>query len=125
MEILFLFLGLVLGGIVTWLYFKNKSSSTFSEKQKEFNELDKERSVLNDRLSAHLQQVNHLSTEVESERKKYLELSTQLAQQKTINQNLDEKLANQKRDLEELQTRFNKDFENLANRILDEKSQKF
>lgn len=125
MEILFLFSGLLLGGIVMWLFLKSRNSELFSDKQQQFNELDKERSVLNDRLSSQLYQLNQLSTEVESERKKFLESSTRLAQQTTINQNLEEKLNVQKQDLEELQNRFNKEFENLANRILDEKSQKF
>jgi DNA recombination protein RmuC len=43
----------------------------------------------------------------------------------TENRHLREKLDEQKADLEKLQERFSKEFENLANRILDEKSKKF
>ena len=39
--------------------------------------------------------------------------------------NLQEKLDQQKSELEELQAKFQKEFENLSNKILDEKSQKF
>ena len=39
--------------------------------------------------------------------------------------NLHEKLANQKQELENIQEKFTKEFENLANKILDEKSTKF
>jgi len=125
MEILFLFTGIIVGGLIAWFFFKSRNHDVVSGNQLQLNELDKERSVLNDRLSNQLQQLNQLSNDLESERKKFLELSTELAQRKTINQNLEEKLNSQKQDLEQLQTRFNKEFENLANRILDEKSQKF
>jgi len=39
--------------------------------------------------------------------------------------NLHEKLVNQKQELENIQEKFTKEFENLANKILDEKSTKF
>ena len=41
------------------------------------------------------------------------------------NKNLKEKLENQKQEVENLQKQFEDRFENLANKILDEKSQKF
>lgn len=43
----------------------------------------------------------------------------------TENRHLREKLTEQKAELEKLQETFTKEFENLANRILDEKSKKF
>lgn len=43
----------------------------------------------------------------------------------TINQNLQEKLASQKNELEELQAHFKEAFKNLANEILEEKTKKF
>jgi DNA recombination protein RmuC len=47
------------------------------------------------------------------------------AELNTENRHLREKLTEQKAELEKLQERFTKEFENLANRILDEKSRKF
>ena len=41
------------------------------------------------------------------------------------NNNLREKLSEQKAEIEELQQKFTKEFENLANRIFEEKGNKF
>ena len=56
---------------------------------------------------------------MEAERQEYVQVNAQLAQQKTISQNLQEKLTAQRQELEQLQEKFSKEFENLANRILE------
>lgn len=125
MQIVFLLVGIVLGGVISWLVLKNKTGEASSGQQQQLNELDKQRSILDDRLRNVSIQLSQEHTELESERKKNFEASNELVQQKTINLNLEEKLTAQKKELEELQSRFTKEFENLANKILDEKSQKF
>ncbi|MDX1753000.1 MAG: DNA recombination protein RmuC, partial [Salinimicrobium sediminis] len=52
-------------------------------------------------------------------------LSTQLTERNSEYKNLQQKLEEQKLDLERLQEKFSKEFENLANRILEQKSEKF
>lgn len=52
-------------------------------------------------------------------------LSTQLTERNSEYKNLQVKLEEQQGELEKLQERFTKEFENLANRILDQKSEKF
>ena len=59
------------------------------------------------------------------ERKKVESLSTSYSIANTQNENLQNRLSEQKAELEELNKKFTKEFENLANRILEEKSQKF
>lgn len=54
-----------------------------------------------------------------------LDLTRDLATQTAVNKSLEEKLSTQKGELDNLQKTFTKEFENLANRILEEKSQKF
>lgn len=53
------------------------------------------------------------------------ELAIQVASQLTEREFLEKKLSEQKQELEQLNQRFTKEFENLANRILEEKSTKF
>lgn len=53
------------------------------------------------------------------------ELNTKLARADELIKFGEEKLQTQKAELEQMTIRFQKEFENLANRILDEKSQKF
>ncbi len=125
MNILFLLTGIITGSIISWLVLKNKTGTVSSGQQQQLNELDKERSILTERLKNQSEQLNQFITELETGRKKIQELNNELTQQRTINQNLDEKLKSQKSELEELQNRFSKEFENLANKILEEKSQKF
>ena len=53
------------------------------------------------------------------------ELNKTAASLSAINRSLDEKLTTQKREIEELRKQFNLEFENIASKILDEKSDKF
>ncbi|MGI0105808.1 DNA recombination protein RmuC [Salinimicrobium sp. WS361] len=51
--------------------------------------------------------------------------STQLTERTSEYKNLQQKLEEQKGELEKLQEKFSKEFENLANKILEQKSEKF
>lgn len=52
-------------------------------------------------------------------------LNIQVTENKTLNNNLQEKMETQKEELQELQKKFSDAFENLANRIFEDKSKKF
>ena len=56
---------------------------------------------------------------------KVIDLTRELATQATINNALEEKLTTQKGELDNLQKTFTTEFENLANKILEEKSKRF
>lgn len=62
---------------------------------------------------------------VNEERKRFEELNAALASAKKENEFLNKNLTDQKTELEQLNKKFATEFENLANRILEEKSQKF
>lgn len=125
MQFVFLVAGILIGAVLAWFVLKSKSSEGQQDLNLRITELDKERSVLADRLQQQTRQAEENRQQSEGDRRQLFELSSVLAQQRTINENLQEKLLEQKKDLEELQQKFTKEFENLANKILDEKSQKF
>lgn len=125
MQIVFLITGIVIGVILMWFYSKNKGREDQEALNLRISELDKERSVLADRVEQTLLQTENARKQNERERQEFVQLNALLAQQETTNKNLQEKLMLQKEELENLQQRFTKEFENLANKILDEKSQKF
>lgn len=125
MQIIFLIIGLGVGVFIGWLLIKNKSNQQISSLQENISSIDKERSVLTSQLNEARQQSQQSKAEGETARAKVLELSTQLAQSNAINKNLEDKLNQQMKELDDLQKRFTKEFENLANRILEEKSLKF
>jgi len=107
MELLYLFAGILIGGIIIGLFFFGKKGKQ-DEKIKLFeSEIIKSESELN------------------TEREKSTNLLSEIAKLDTINLNLQEKLNDQKKELEELQAKFTDAFKNLANEILEEKTKKF
>ena len=122
MEIVFLLVGLVVGAALAFFFLKGKSESVLSTAN------EKSR-MLEQNLTDVKAELKSISTEAErklnDERKKAEDLNSSFASAKTENENLKQKLAEQKNELEQLNQKFTKEFENLANRILDEKSQKF
>lgn len=71
------------------------------------------------------QQQQHLIQEREDLRKEKEFLHMELTRRNAAYENLQLKNQEQKEDVEKLQEKFTKEFENLANKILDEKSTKF
>lgn len=118
MEILLVLFGIVIGAGIAWLiaHFKYTSevqgiaSSTLIEQEKN--------------RSLELQ-VGELKRELEDERKKVLETNNNLAAAEADYRNIQEKLLDQKRELENLNEKFAIQFKNLANEIFEEKSKKF
>jgi DNA recombination protein RmuC len=111
MEIVYLVTGLVVGLLFGWtikfLIDKNKSGR------------------LEERINLLKEENVKIDNELNSEREKVLKLNSEISSLKADYDNLQEKLAEQKSEIEELQEKFIKEFENLANKILEEKSSKF
>lgn len=144
MQIVFLVIGLILGFVVAFLFLKSKGDSALAAATEKGRLLE----VNVDELKSQIKQVtdsaeNRLKEErlkaearlaeertraearFNEERSKTDVLQPQLAAAVKENENLLQKLTEQKAELEQLNQRFTREFENLANRILDEKSQKF
>lgn len=70
-------------------------------------------------------QVAELRQEIDRERRKALEVSQALASVEADYRNLQEKLVDQKKEVELLNEKFSIQFKNLANEIFEDKSRKF
>lgn len=70
-------------------------------------------------------QLQQIQSELETFRNDKESLAIKLAQKETAFENLWEKNLEQKQEVEKLQEKFTKEFENLANRIMEEKSVRF
>lgn len=127
MDILFLISGLILGGIIGWLFlkFRLQSNDNSKEWENKLITLDKEKSVLDARLAHSMGDNEKLSEELKTDREKLNVANNRLAKAEEAFRNMQEKLASQKTEMEELQKRFSAEFENIANRLLEEKSKKF
>ena len=111
MEILYLLTGLVIGIVFGWVI-KSLISKSESGRLEERNKILQEDNI-------------EKENELNAEREKSFNLNSELSSLKSDYDNLQEKLAEQKGEIEELQEKFIKEFENLANKILEEKSSKF
>lgn len=122
MELYYLFAGLVAGAVIAALIVYNRflSGGAYVSAQ-----LVADKYVLKDILHDAQQQLIELKKDVDAKTLIIIELTKDLSSQEQINCNLDEKLNTQKEELTQLQQRFQIEFENIANRLLEEKTQRF
>ena len=122
MELIYLLAGCILGAILAGLIVYNRfigSGQYIASKALSENYVTKE--VVADRNS----RIQNLEIETNDKTLKIIDLNKDLASLEQINAHLDEKLNLQKEELTQLQQRFQTEFENIANRLLEEKSQRF
>lgn len=139
-TILYLLLGLAIGALISWLLGKSAGRTEQENKnagmQQQFAELDKTftgyRAALESKLDYAQQQLQDKQKETETLKEELRslkqELATaaqQLATQTANNKALEEKLHTQKEEMSALNQKFNTEFENIANRILETKTEKF
>ncbi|MBI9067020.1 MAG: DNA recombination protein RmuC [Salinivirgaceae bacterium] len=128
--IIFMF-GVILGAFVVWLLMKRQQNTlknfVLSSKnlEEELQNIKNQNEVKEDRINLFSSQIIELKQELFNERNKSEKLSTALAISQTEQTNLTEKLSLQKADLLNLQKHFSDQFNNLANKILEEKTEKF
>ncbi|MFA8434030.1 MAG: DNA recombination protein RmuC [Marinifilaceae bacterium] len=136
MEFIFLAGGLVLGFLFAFLTSRIKLSKVKAQNrvellkqeqsyQQDMNRLEQNTSILQER-NLHLQrEKQELHEFLAQAREKNENLNRLNSIATTEQKNLEEKLANQKMELEELQERLQTEFENIATRILKQNSQEF
>lgn len=116
---------LILGFIIGTLISKLKTKELVSDLEKEMSSLEINQSnievqkrEIQDRLEEKVKETEEIRREKEFS-------SIELARKNEELKNLQLKLNDNKEEVEKLQEKFTKEFENLANKILDEKSTKF
>ncbi|MBT3755444.1 MAG: DNA recombination protein RmuC [Candidatus Cloacimonetes bacterium] len=107
MELLYLVVGMLIGGAIVGLYFFGKKSK------------------LDERVKLLISEIDKTESELNTEREKSINSLSEIAKLETLNLNFQEKLSEQKKELEELQAKLTDAFKNLANDILEEKTKKF
>lgn len=125
MDIVFLVVGLLAGAIIGFFAIRSKPNVAEKEYQLKLNDLEKQNSVLSDRIQQMLLQQKNLEEILSKERAQIITLSANLAAKQEMVNNYLDKLENQKSEVENLQKKFTVEFENLSSKILEEKSLKF
>ncbi|KJF41789.1 DNA recombination protein RmuC [Draconibacterium sediminis] len=136
MEIIYLVAGVVVGGIVAFLFLKLKAQSgqadagkLLFEKESEFltqkAEIEKQGLVWQERYNALKTEADEWKAELQAYREENKALNVRLENAKVQFKNQEEKLSEQKEELEKIQKKFTLEFENVANKILEKNSEKF
>jgi len=125
MMFVFLSAGLLAGALIGWLYARNSAHVAVDQVRRQAEVAEQERAVVAGKLELFQQQSADHAQAVQQERQKAAQFSTALTKAESEIVFLREKLEAQKAEMQSLQQQFTKEFENLANRILEEKSQKF
>lgn len=131
MEIAFLLIGIVIGGVLGWFIQKSQSSqvSTSSGEiedwRTKYMQATNEVSALQNAESMLRAQTEALKSEVATKNDQIIKLNNELTTALSSTKNIEQRLAEQKVEVEQLNQRFKTEFENLASKILEEKSVKF
>ena len=125
MNILLIIFGVIAGAAIGFLFSRNKSQLSEKDLLKQISDSEMAKATLSERSTQQKMQLETVITNLEEERKNILDLNWQIAQLKTTNENLAEKLESGKAEMEGLQKKFQTEFENIANKILEDKGTKF
>ena len=131
MELLYLLVGLLVGFLIAWFYSKSRNQSSGIAKAEaeelgsKIDTLSVEKGKIEERYNSLEENYKKVSDELKVEREKVIAQTKELSTITADYKNLQEKLTEQKDELENLQEKFAKEFENLANKIFEEKGNKF
>ncbi len=120
--LLLFIIALAIGIFIGKLIFSAKSQSEKTFLEEKLNDLKEQSLVEKTALEKQLQQAIQEKESIRSEKEA---INIQLTKKEVDFENLWQRNKEQKEEVEKLQEKFTKEFENLANKILDEKSNKF
>lgn len=125
MEIIYLVAGIVVGFVVAYLLAGFRLKSLEKKLLDERNEYEKNLATYEERTHYLLTDKEQLTNELKQVVSRNEKQLQRLTRGEVEFANLREKLANQKKEMEELQKKFTTEFENVANKILEKNSEKF
>ncbi|MEI7726580.1 MAG: DNA recombination protein RmuC [Bacteroidota bacterium] len=130
-EVLLIIIGIVfITGFVVLFFKLGKTGSKgvteeVAQLLKQIELLNNDKSTKEERARMLQNQLDHASMQIKDKDTAILELNNKLSTSVAEYSNLQKKLDEQKADIERLQDKFRIEFKNLANEILEEKTQKF
>lgn len=130
-EIILITIGAIVIGGFAFVIFKLNQASKPSQNadietfRRQVEQLTGDLRAAVERAALYQEQVGVLSTQLAEKEHTIVELNRQIAQKTAENEGLAEKFEDKKAEISQLQERFQNEFRNLANEILEEKTQKF
>jgi len=119
--LIYIFLAIIFGSVgfyIGKLLSKIASEKKLATLEERATSLEKSKAVLEENIKVSTKNITKIQLDKENLISQKSSLQEQL-------KNLEEKLSTNKEEVRQLNEKFTKEFENLANKILDEKSQKF
>jgi len=124
-EFVFLFAGLAIGALLAALWLRLQQQKQQFPEQAELNRIRAEYAAVQQSLLLRTEEVQQTRRESQQVRNEATEAHRELAHWKASHQALQEKLDTQKQELEAIRERFNLEFREMADRLLEEKSKRF
>jgi len=121
--ILFLIIGLVIGFVLG--KFLKKDNSVLEKKNDDAEKLTEELGSLKGRLNAAIENYQEQKQSIENLSNQKNQLLSENAQLKEANQNLESRLKEHKKEVDQLQQKFSLEFENIANKLLKQNTTDF
>lgn len=125
MEIVFLIGGLALGALLVFLWSKSQLAQSQQANLQNTVKVQSELASAQQLLNSKEDEVLRLRKEADSIREQHMQSSAQAAQWKSSFDSLKERMDEQKQEVEHLRERFNLEFRNIANELLEDKSKRF
>ena len=132
MEYILVLFALIIGFLVAWFVGLRRQAvqrMSFEANEKKLvttqKEFEMQKSVAYETLRLKSEELQKLQLELTTQLENANNRGMEVATLKAVNENLAEKLENQKTEIEELQKRLTTEFENIATKILKERSDEF
>ena len=126
MDIVFLFIGIIAGFVAAWFIAKYKYNKPIDkEVYSENRKLLSDKSRMEVEVEMLREQAQSQSSKIEASRNENQKIREELVRAETTTVSMNEKFESQTKELEKLHEKFTATFENLANKILEEKTKKF
>jgi len=124
-EVLLFLSGFLFGAILLYFIQKNRQQIRLQELQNQLMLVSSERAGFEQAIHFRDDELNRLRQDSEQIRQNLLQQTAEASRLLTQNKNLEEKLENQQEEMLKAGEKLNLEFKNIANELLEEKSQKF
>ena len=131
MDIVYLLIGIAIGFALAWFIKKSQQQGSSAPAEEliqlrtQLGEESNLRSGLQSQNEYIKQENESLKGELKENQSELLKLNNELSTTREESKNLLSRMSEQKQELTQLKEQFTKEFENLANKIFEEKTQKF
>ncbi|MDA3780226.1 MAG: DNA recombination protein RmuC [Bacteroidales bacterium] len=132
LNIIYIIIGAVAGFTAAWFIrkfqfesIKGLSKEESDRLKSDLNNLSNDKLIISEKYKIVNDNLQSVKNELEEKTNKILDLSKELSSTNTSNRNLQEKLSEHKKEIDEINKKFSLEFKNLANEIFEEKTGKF